>query len=144
MFVEVSNYRSAHRVRIMNQVKVNGAWKRQLVEHVGSARDDTELEALKAKANKRIGELKPQQRLELWSNSSARTDFELSQPFAWGLWQVIGSIYDSLGLPAGLLKYLVLARIALPKSKRATARYLGNNLRYAISSSAIAPAKQIH
>jgi hypothetical protein len=121
----------------MSQVKTGDTWKRQLVEHIGSAKDDTELKLLKTKADKRLDELKPQQHLPLWPGAESRADFQLSQPFAWGLWQVIGRIYDSLALPAGLLKYLVLARIALPKSKLATARYLENNLQYAISSSAI-------
>lgn len=137
MFVEVSQYRSVSRIRIMNQVKVDGKWRRQLVEHIGSAKDDTELKLLRAKAEQRLDELKPQQSLELWPSMPTRSDLQLSQPFAWGLWQVVGNIYDRLELPAGLLKYLVLARVALPKSKRATARYLENNLGYKISSSAI-------
>lgn len=33
--------------------------KRQLVEHIGSARDDTELKLLKVKAKQRLDELKP-------------------------------------------------------------------------------------
>jgi len=121
----------------MNQVKVDGKWKRQVVEHIGSAKDETELKLLKAKAEQRLDELKPQRSLNLWPSIPTRSDLQLSRPFAWGLWQVIGSIYDGLELPAGLLKYLVLARVALPKSKRATARYLENNLQHAISPSAI-------
>ncbi len=137
MFIEISKYRSASRVRIMNQVKIDGKWRRQLVEHIGSARNDSELKLIKAKAEKRLDDLKPQQVLSLWSDALTNTDLQLSEPFAWGLWHVIGNIYDCLGLPSGLLKYLVLARVALPKSKRATARYLENNLRYSVSSSAI-------
>jgi hypothetical protein len=60
MFVEISKYRSVSRIRIMNQVKVDGTWKRQLVEHIGSAKDDTELKLLKAKAEQRLEELKLQ------------------------------------------------------------------------------------
>jgi len=137
MFVEVSNYHGSLRVRIMHQVKIDGKWKRKLIEHIGSTREKAELELLKDKAKQKLDELKPQSALPLWSQAPSLPGISLSQPFAWGLWQVIGGIYDRMGLPTGLLKYLVLARIALPKSKRATARYLVNNLGYTISTSAI-------
>lgn len=137
MFIEVSNYRGSQRIRLMRQVKVDGKWKKQLVEHIGSASNETELNLLKSKAKKRLEELKPQQNLMLWPEAAAPSDLRLSQPFAWGLWQVIGGIYDELKLPPGPLKYLVLARIALPKSKLATARYLESSLGYKISGSAI-------
>jgi transposase len=61
----------------------------------------------------------------------------MSGSFAYGLWHIVGGIYDSMGLPDGLLKYLVLARIAVPKSKLATVRYLESHLRLNTSLSAV-------
>jgi hypothetical protein len=46
-----------------------------------------------------------------------------------GLIQVIGGIYDSVGLPPDeLLKSLVVSRIASPGSKRSTVRFMADNL----------------
>ena len=45
-----------------------------------------------------------------------------------GFHQIFGHIYDSIGFPQSLLKDLVIARIAYPKSKLATVRYLDQYL----------------
>jgi transposase len=140
MFVNVSRYKSYTRVRILQYaVTAAGVRKLKLVEHVGSARSNPEIAVLRVKAGQRIVELLPQ--LSLLASvdaaeQAARTDtsrLRLSGAFAIGLWNVMGAVYDQLGLPAeGLLKHLVLARIALPKSKLATVRYLKTNLRFSV------------
>lgn len=132
MYIHVSAYKNSWRVRILRKITVAGVQKEKLVEHIGSARNETDLLFLKEKARQRIAELRPQ--LSLLDESSrpstqAPQPLELRDPFAYGLWQVMGGIYDHLGLPNNLLKYLVLARIALPASKRSTVRYLRDNLR---------------
>lgn len=145
MFVNVSRYKTYTRVRILRYTATStGARKTTLVEHVGSARSDTELAVLRAKAEQRIAELRPQLSLLAGiddAEQAARSNasrLSLCGSFASGLWRVMGSIYDQLGLPTdGLLKPLVLARIALPKSKLATVRYLASNLNIATSVSVI-------
>ncbi|MEK7153166.1 MAG: IS1634 family transposase [Patescibacteria group bacterium] len=140
MFVEVSRYKTYMRVRILRKVPIpGGTSKRVLVEHIGSARSEPELAILRIRAEQRMAELLPQLSLLAGidaAEQTARSDasrLSLSDAFASGLWNVIGGIYDQLDLPAdGLLKHLVLARIALPKSKRATIRYLADNLRLSV------------
>lgn len=140
MFVNVSRYKSYTRVRILRSVTTaTGTRKLKLVEHIGSARSDPELAILRTKAEQRIVELRPQLSLLAdmdTAEQAARSNasrLRLSGSFASGLWHVMGSIYDQIGLPTeGLLKHLVLARIALPKSKRATVRYLADNLRLSV------------
>jgi transposase len=133
MYVSVSRYKNYQRVRIIQKQKIDGVFKSKLVEHIGSARNETDLLFLKEKARQRIIELSPQlSLLDESSNPSTSSDsqpLELRDPFAYGLWQVMGGIYNQLDLPDNLLKYLVLARTAIPKSKRATVRYLMDNLR---------------
>ena len=130
MYVNVSRYKGYRRVRLLRKVVARGKPTTVLVEHIGSARSDPELAMLRHKANERLSELRPQlsllAELEAQSQHQAADTSRLvvSGSFAQGLWQVLGGLYDNLGLPDTLLKYLVLARIALPQSKRATARYL--------------------
>jgi transposase len=137
MYVHTSPYKNTWRVRILQKVTVGGGRKEKLVEHIGSARNKTDLLFLKEKAKQRIDELRPQlsllDRLPDPGTDSDRQPLELRDPFAYGLWQIAGGIYDQLGLPDDLLKYLVLARIALPKSKRATVRYLSDSLRVCVT-----------
>lgn len=142
MYVSVSHYKTYIRVRIMHKVQCGSEWKSRVIEHVGSARNSLELAVLKEKAQQRIAEMKPQLSLLDMLTSSRHTDsagkrLTLSGSFASGLWRVVGALYDQMGLPNSLLKYLVLARIALPKSKLATVRYLKDNLRLDTSTSTI-------
>lgn len=138
MYVNVSRYKGYARVRLMHKVLTDGVRKTLLVEHIGSARSDPELAVLRTRAKQRLDELRLQ--LSLLTELESQADFQatdtsrlaISGSFASGLWQVMGGLYDQLGLPDELLKYLVLARIATPKSKRATARYLKDNLRLSI------------
>ena len=140
MFVNVSRYKAYVRVRILRYATTAaGTRKLKLVEHIGSARSDPELAILRAKAEQRIVELRPQLSLLTDMDAAEQTArsntsrLSLRGSFASGLWHVMGGIYDQLDLPTdGLLKHLVLARIALPKSKRATVRYLADNLRLSV------------
>lgn len=139
MYITVSRYKTYIRVRIMNKVQVDGKWKSYLVEHIGSVQNDTELVVLKEKAKQRIAELLPQLSLldKLIPSSDDTDRIVMSGSFASGLWQIIGEIYDRIGLSNDLFKYLVLARIALPKSKLATIRYMNDSLRLKTSISAV-------
>jgi transposase len=140
MYVAVSRYKNYTRVRILRKVKVGNAWTSKLVEHVGSSRDDTELALLRTRATQRMAELSLQlsllDELEI-QKATGVSRVTVSSPFAYGLWSVMGSLYDRMSLPNDLLKYLVLARIALPKSKLTTVRYLSDNLRLDTSLSGV-------
>lgn len=140
MYVSVSRYKTYTRVRIMDKTRVGGKWLSRLVEHIGTAHNDTELALLREKAAQRIVQLKPQLSLLDGLTSEAVSEdshLVVSGSFAAGLWRIIGGIYDHMNLPDDILKYLVLARIALPKSKLVTARYLGDNLSFKTSASTI-------
>lgn len=145
MYVHVSPYRGVTRVRILCKVLVNGVRRTRLVEHIGTTRDSDHLALLRVKAAERLAMLRPQASLfdtlsapgNMTSPAPYTPRVILGNQFAYGLWQVMGGLYDRIGLPDGLLKYLVLARIALPKSKLATARYLKDTLQCATSPSAI-------
>jgi transposase len=131
MYVHVSRYKTYTRVRIVAYVRHNGTSATRIIEHIGSARDDTELAVLKARAEARIRELSPQlSLLDLLPEARYQAPrMTIASSFAHGLWQIVGGCYDRLDLPDNsLLKYLVLARIALPKSKLATTRWLARNL----------------
>ena len=139
MYVQVSRYKHYTRVRIVKKLSIAGKQVTKLVEHVGSARNETELSILRITAQKRLAELTPQRSLldalDGIDHDSSRITFR--DYYAYGLWNIIGGLYDSLGLPDNLLKYLVLARIAQPKSKLTTARYLGDHLNRTIDVNSI-------
>ena len=137
MYVEVSRFGSYIRVRIVEKVvSSSGGWTKRLVEHIGSAHTSAEVAVLRSRAQERLVALKPQ--LSLFPAVKApRERMSVSGSFCWGLWEIVGGLYDRMGLPGGLLKYLVLARIALPKSKLATSRWLFRELGMKVSASAI-------
>lgn len=140
MYVQTSRYKTYTRIRLVEFIRVNSKPTTRLVEHIGSARNDTELAVLQARAEARLRELAPQLNLLdlLPTGNGSPPRLTIASSFAHGLWQVVGSCYDRVGLPPdSLLKYLVLARIALPKSKLATTRYFARNLDLAISVESI-------
>lgn len=130
MYLNVSHYKKYIRICILEKALVAGKRVTRLVEHIGSARNETELAVLHVTAERRLAELRPQRSLldtiEQRLHDPAR--LSITKSYAYGLWHIVGGLYDSVGLPDSFLKYLVLARIALPKSKLATTRYLENNL----------------
>jgi transposase len=139
MYLNVSRYKKYTRVRILEKALVGGKRITRLVEHVGSARNETELAILRLTAEERLSKLRPQpsllDTLEQRLHDPAR--LAITHSYAYGLWHIVGGLYDKLGLPDNLLKYLVLARIALPKSKLSTTRYLENNLNRVIDVQSI-------
>jgi len=140
MYIQVSQFKQYVRVRIVKKVLSGTRWKVRLIEHVGSARSEAELSVLRAAAEKRIASLNPQLSLLGEAKPSMENEtsrLSISGSLAYGLWAVMGSLYDAIGLPDELLKYLVLARVAVPKSKLATVRYLEQNLGLGISVSAV-------
>lgn len=138
MYVDISRYKAYTRVRIKKRIA--GTRTEELVEHIGSSRNDTELAVLQARAEARLRELSPQLSLldMLPQSLSSQPRMTIASSFAHGLWHIVGDCYDSVGLPPdSLLKYLVLARIALPKSKLATTRFFARNLDLKISVEAV-------
>ncbi len=134
MYLNVSRYKKYIRVRILKKTLVSGKRVTRLVEHVGSARNETELAILRSAAEQRLIKLRGQLSLLDALNQQLHNPARLAitNSYAWGLWYVIGGLYDSVGLPDSFLKYLVLCRIALPKSKLSTTRFLKNNFNRAV------------
>ena len=132
MHIDVSSYKGAKRVRIVERVKVDGRYTTRLLKHIGTARSDDELEILKRIAETDRSRLSnPNQlRLDLGQNS-LRGLFSLGV-FHHGAELVFGDIFDSLGVSVGrlspLLRLLTIARIMHPASKRDTATWLGDAL----------------
>ena len=94
------------------------------IEHVGSAHDASELEALKAAARQRLAEGQIALDLELNSAGIAGAPLEIVSSRARHLWDALCRVYDLLGLDraAGgdeVFRDLVLARIIEPTSKPA-------------------------
>ena len=105
--------------------KVNG--KFVLIKHVGSASTPEQIEALRLKARIELGRAKLDRQPSLFPTA----DPERAKLTNWritGFHQVFGRVYDSVGLPGGMLRDLVVARIAHPGSKLATMRYLDQYL----------------
>lgn len=135
MYIQVSRYKTYTRVRLVGYSRQQGKATTRLIEHIGSARDATELAVLQARAESRLRELAPQLSLLdlLLKDGQHQPRLTVASSFAHGLWQIVGGCYNRVGLPPDcLLKYLVLARIAWPKSKLATTRYWARNLDLAI------------
>lgn len=139
MYLSVSRYKKYTRIRILEKIVVEDKRITRLVEHIGSARNETELAVLRATADKRLTELRPQRSLleALDQTLYDPSRLSITNSYAYGLWSIIGHLYNSIGLPDSFLKYLVLARIALPKSKLATTRYLENNLNKIVAAQTI-------
>jgi Transposase DDE domain len=99
------------------------------LEHVGSAHDEAELEALKAAANQRLAQ--GQQEFDLGlGTASAAGPLEITSSRMGHLWEALCRAYDVLGLAdaAGgdeVFRDLVLARIIEPTSKLDSLRVLG-------------------
>ena len=142
MYVQLSKYRDTTRVRIVEKYyeivpdgidersglsKQHRVQKTRLIRHVGTARNQVEQDVLVTAANEQLRELSTQTDLLEFGRAQSLDTRQLliSGSYAYGLWEVVGKCYDQLGLPTdSLLKPLVLARIAYPKSKRLTAPFL--------------------
>jgi Transposase DDE domain len=98
------------------------------IEHLGSAHDEAELEALKAAAVQRLSEGQGELDLGLEAAAKAGPLVITSSRMA-HLWEALGRAYDVLGFPdaAGgdeVFRQLVLARIIEPASKQDSLRVL--------------------
>ena len=107
-----------------------------MIKHVGCARSEEEIEALKIKALELLAkEDRDESQLELFSKEDKKeTTVKIKNWYINGYHKVFGKIYDEIGFPGtGLLRDLVVARIAFPRSKIATIRYLKSYLGIEIS-----------
>ena len=102
------------------------------LEHVGSARDEQELEALKTAAAQRLAFLYPELDLGLDGADAAPIGpgpLPIESSRAAGLWDGLSAAYDALGFDQAtgrdaVFRMLVLARIIEPTSKQDSLRVL--------------------
>lgn len=100
-----------------------------LIRHVGCAREPAQIEALRLKALQLLEEERSRYQPNLFPEPSLNLPTaKVSQWQITGYHRVFGRVYDRIGFPQTLLRDLVIARIAYPKSKAATLRYLKSYL----------------
>lgn len=131
MYIERSRYRASTRIRIVRKVLVAGAWKKQLVKHIGTAQHELDIAVLVGQAKQTLAELRRGQQLALELVADQPSSRLRRVGDYWQLAEAsLGGLYDRLGIAADIpfLRLMVLARIVFPKSKRATARFLGESL----------------
>jgi hypothetical protein len=107
---------------------VFAAWSRR-IEHLGSAHDDAELEALKAVAAQRLAEGQQVLDLGLRATGVGGGPLEITSSRAGHLWDALCRVYTVLGFDGVLdgdavLRDLVLARIIEPTSKADSLRVI--------------------
>jgi len=131
MFIEQSSYAGAIRIRVMEQVRLNGRWKKRLLEHVGTAHSEVELEILLGQAREIVDTKKqPGQLLLTFAQTpEQRSHLRTAGEYWEGVERVLGGLFDEFefSIRKGdlrLLRYLVIARIMHPVSKRRTAAWL--------------------
>lgn len=73
----------------------------------------------------------------LFPNVPTETRATLTNWRITGFHKIFGHIYDTVGFPKNMLRELVIARIAYPKSKSATVRYLDQYLGISLSEDRI-------
>ncbi len=96
-------------------------------QHVGCASTLAEIETLKLKARQLLYEWRYAGQLPLIKGNKPPTAKLINWKVT-GFHRVFGTVYDRIGFPNSLLRDLVIARIAYPKSKAATLRYLDKYL----------------
>lgn len=102
------------------------------IEHVGSAHDAAQVEALKAAANQRIAQGQGEFDLGLATGESSSGPMEITGSRTAHLWDALCTAYEVLGFhhAAGgdeVFRDLVLARIVEPTSKVGSLRVLAEN-----------------
>jgi hypothetical protein len=122
-------------VQIVHAKRRGARW----IEHVGSAHDDQELQALKTAAAQRLAFLYPELDLGLDSTAggtgadqvavAAPSPLPIMSSRAGPLWDGLAAAYDQLGFDQatgrdGVFRQLVLARIIEPTSKQDSLRVL--------------------
>lgn len=99
-----------------------------LIRHVGSASIPEQIEILQLKAQEELSKTKLDRQPSLFPAVDTETRATLVNWRITGFHQIFGHIYDGIGFPKNMLRELVIARIAYPKSKSATVRYLDQYL----------------
>ena len=132
MRIDISSYKGAKRVRIVEREKIGGRYTTRLIKHIGTARNDDELEILKKIAQTDRSRLSSPNQLSLdLGQNSIRGLFSLGV-FNYGAELIFGHVFDSLGISVGrltpLLRLLTIGRIIHPSSKRDTATWLRDTL----------------
>jgi transposase len=115
--------------------KVKG--KFVLMKHVGSASTPEQIEVLQLKAQGELERMKLDRQPSLFPSVHTETRATLANWRITGFHQIFGHIYDAIGFPKNILRDLVVARIAYPKSKLATVRYLDQYLGISLSEDKI-------
>lgn len=90
---------------------------------------------MRLKAKQLLHEWEHANQLSLFAAGESLLTAKLINWRVTGFHQVFGVVYDRIGFPDNLLRDLVIARIAHPKSKSATRRYLEQYLGIAIAKS---------
>lgn len=108
-----------------------------LLKHVGSASVPEQIEILQLKAQEGLEKMKLDRQPSLFPAGDTETRATLTNWRITGFHQIFGHIYDAVGFPKNMLRELVIARIAYPKSKSATVRYLGQYLGISLSEDRI-------
>lgn len=108
-----------------------------LVKHVGGSSDPDEIKLLHQKALVECERLKLEIRPTLFPLTPEKEKAKLVNWRITGFHQVFGSVYDRIGFPLNHLRDLAIARIAYPRSKLATARYLEQYLGISLSEDKI-------
>ena len=135
MFVEQSPYRDTTRIRVMEQVRIDGKWKRRLVAHVGTARNDIERALLLDRAHDLADTKRHPGQLPLTfaGNDALGSQVKMVGEYWEGAELVLGTLFDALCISMRasdlrLLRNLVIARVMNPVSKRRTASWLAQCL----------------
>lgn len=108
-----------------------------LMKHVGSASTPEQIEILQLKARGELDRMKLDLQPSLFSAVDTEARAKLVNWRITGFHQIFGHIYDVIGFPKNILRDLVIARIAYPKSKLATVRYLDQYLGISLSEDKI-------
>lgn len=108
-----------------------------LIKHIGSGSTSEQIEILRIKALEELNRIKLDRQPSLFPVPTATASAKLINWRITGFHQVFGHIYDLIGFPDNMLRDLSVARIAYPKSKAATVRYLDQYLGIIISEDKI-------
>lgn len=108
-----------------------------LIKHVGCSSNPDRIGLLHQKAQAECERLKQEVKPPLFPLTNLTEKARLTSWRITGFHQVFGHIYDCIGFPQNHLRDLTIARIAHPRSKLATARYLEQHLGVSLSEDRI-------
>jgi len=157
MFVRIKRSKNSPKcaVQIVESCRIDGKVRQKIVKHMGTAMEGEELEALKALAEVTKRALEREGKLPLFDEAPSGKEVKASETskalevdlrhiveerrLVKGIHDIYGKLYEELGFEKVIanparnrriqeaLKQIVLARIAHPQSKRASARELGSS-----------------